>query len=590
VSESDLPAATVDTAKLHLAEAVKRLYLIFGQGLPAMPLVTGAIVWGLWSSADHLTLSLWFAAWLATTPLWLGILIHQYRLHPDRSEDCVRWGRRLTFLTTTEGALCGLAGVLFLAPSAPLQQVLLMTFLIGKVAGSIFAAAWWPPAFYGNALASLLPTAIALFLLGSTEETAIGVGALAFLAAMVFIMRAAHASAMETIALRFEKQELVEQLHHEKEVAEQANLAKSKFLAAASHDLRQPLHAMSLFVSAMEDRARYPETIEIVGNVQRCTTALDSLLQSLLDISKIDAGVITPKPENFRMVPLVGRLIAEFTHQAQAAGLTLTMDCGNPTVHSDPALVERILRNLISNAIRYTPAGRVDIRCYATADRVIVEVSDTGIGIPSDQQECVFDEFVQLGNPKRDRTKGLGLGLAIVRRLAELLDAAVTLSSTPGKGSTFRVTLAGGDPQRIAEPATAEASINSLQGVVVAVIDDEADVREGMRTLLESWGCSVRTGEDATAVIARCDSAGVVPEVVLADYRLRGNITGIDAIAALRDHFQTDIPAAIITGDTAPERLIEAQASGHLLLHKPLRPAKLRVLLQNLRRGVATSV
>jgi CheY-like chemotaxis protein len=257
-------------------------------------------------------------------------------------------------------------------------------------------------------------------------------------------------------------------------------------------------------------------------------------------------------------------------------------------VHSDPALVERILRNLIGNAIRYTSAGSITLRCRAEADEVVIEVADTGIGIPTDQQEHVFEEFVQLGNPERDRTKGLGLGLAIVRRLTDLLDARIVLESAPGHGSTFRLSLKAGDSVAVAEhSAAAETPINALQGAIVAVIDDEADVREAMRSLLEGWGCRVLAGEDADAVIAKLDAAAVIPDIVLADYRLRNDRTGVEAIQALRDHFLVDIPAAIVTGDTAPERLAEAQASGHLLLHKPLRPAKLRVLLQNLRHSRA---
>jgi CheY-like chemotaxis protein len=324
--------------------------------------------------------------------------------------------------------------------------------------------------------------------------------------------------------------------------------------------------------------------------VQRCTTALESLLQTLLDISKIDAGVIEPHPEHFRLAPLLERLGAEFAPQAQAAGLELSVHCPDATVQTDPALVERILRNLIGNAIRYTPDGGIDIGARATGAGITVEVSDTGIGIPADQQERVFEEFVQLGNPERDRTKGLGLGLAIVRRLAGLLQLPITLVSEPGKGSTFALSLPPGNPDEAVDrvPGT-EAAPNSLAGRLVAVIDDEADVRSGMHKLLEGWGCRVFAGEDASTVIARLTAERIVPEVVLADYRLRGNTTGVQAIQALRDHFGIDIPAAIVTGDTAPERLAEARSSGHLLLHKPLRPAKLRVLLQNLGRGLETT-
>jgi signal transduction histidine kinase/CheY-like chemotaxis protein len=437
-------------------------------------------------------------------------------------------------------------------------------------------------------------TSTKIFLLGDPAYEALGMASVIYLVSLLLMARNGSREIRAAIKLRFENSELVEQLRVEtglaKEArleAESANAAKSRFLAAASHDLRQPLHAMSLFVAAMEDSARYPETRNMIGNVQRCTTALESLLQTLLDISKIDAGVIEPRPEHFRLAPLLERLGAEFTPQAQTAGLSLTFQCQDATVYSDPALVERILRNLIGNAIRYTPAGRIEVRAFAIGTGITVEVADTGIGIPADQQERVFEEFVQLGNPERDRTKGLGLGLAIVRRLADLLKLPITLASEPGKGSIFALALPPGNPDAAVERmAGTDAALNSLAGRQVAVIDDEADVRSGMHKLLEGWGCRVFAGEDARTVIALLAAEGVVPEVVLADYRLRGNTTGVAAIQALRDHFGTEIPAAIVTGDTAPERLAEARASGYLLLHKPLRPAKLRVLLQNLGRAL----
>jgi len=529
------------------AEAVRQLYLSV-TGIVLLPFFPTLLVAATWSQVPVPLALLWWICAAAGMEARRR-LCKNYFAAPQVAADAERWGRRMIWSTAADGLLWGIAGIFFYIPGNLPLQMLLLTLLVGIPAGSIYSTSWWPATHRAFSMPAIVLTAIGLLTRDSVGEIGMGVGFIIYLFMLHFIMRKANGSAMETIALRFEKQGLIDQLHREKELAERANLAKSKFLAAASHDLRQPLHAMSLFVAAMEDSARYPETKEMVGNVQRCTTALDSLLQTLLDISKIDAGVIEPRPEHFRLMPLVSRLDAEFSPQAQAMGLTLIEQCNDVAAHSDPTLVERILRNLISNAIRYTPTGSVSIRCFPEDDKVIVEVADTGIGIPVEQQERVFEEFIQLGNPERDRTKGLGLGLAIVRRLADLLDATVSLESTPGKGSIFRVTLPAGDPQDVAAPGTAVAPSNSLQGAIVAVIDDEADVREGMRSLLEGWGCRIFAGEDARTTIAALTAANAKPDIVLADYRLRDNTTGVDAIAELRAHFQRDIPAAIVTGE-----------------------------------------
>jgi signal transduction histidine kinase/CheY-like chemotaxis protein len=566
---------------------VQKLY----EGRNAVGLATVAVGLLFWTFL-YWHLRAWqVIVWGVLQFLGVVVMLAWYRRFAADRGSADRFGplmRQLHGIQVASGLLWGLLPWLFVPPGDIVLTLLTVMVLTGVISAGIAYLAMIRHGILSFGLPIALCLAGALLRESDGLHLTLAAFVLLHFATTVKLATQQHATMVESMTTRFEKEHLADQLRHEKDIAERANLAKSKFLAAASHDLRQPLHAMTLFVAAMEDSARYPETREMVGNVQRCTTALESLLQTLLDISKIDAGVIEPRPEHFRMLPLVNRLTAEFAPQAQAAGLALTAQCPDATVHSDPALVERILRNLIGNAIRYTTAGSITLRCRAVGDEVAIEVADTGIGIPADQQERVFDEFVQLGNPERDRTKGLGLGLAIVRRLADLLAAKIALESAPGRGSTFRLTLAAGDPLAIAEhSAAAEPPINSLQGAIVAVIDDEADVREAMRSLLEGWGCRVLAGEESAGIIAKLDAAGVVPDIVLADHRLRNDRTGVEAIQALRDHFIVDIPAAIVTGDTAPERLAEAQASGHLLLHKPLRPAKLRVLLQNLKNSRA---
>jgi signal transduction histidine kinase/CheY-like chemotaxis protein len=363
---------------------------------------------------------------------------------------------------------------------------------------------------------------------------------------------------------------------------ESANQAKSRFLAAASHDLRQPMHALGLFIAQLRDRIHEPETLAFVGKVESAVTALQELLDALLDISRLDAGVVSPTPVDFRLQLLFTRLEAAFAPQAERKGVRLRAAPTRLAALSDPVLLERILINLLANAVRYTERGAILLGCRRRADHVRIEVWDTGIGIAPEHREAIFQEFYQVGNPERDRAKGLGLGLAIAARLARLLDNRIEMRSHPGKGSVFAIELPVGVARVEAEAASALAPIETLPGARVLVVDDDALVREAMVSVLRQWGCRVTMAASGEEAIARFDSEDEKPEAVLCDYRLPNGETGVDVIARLRAAAGRPIPAALITGDTAPERLREAKLAGHTLLHKPVHPAKLRALLEQL--------
>lgn len=361
-----------------------------------------------------------------------------------------------------------------------------------------------------------------------------------------------------------------------------ANQAKSRFLAAASHDLRQPMHALGLFIAQLRERVTEPGTLALVGKTESAVTALQELLDALLDVSRLDAGIVTATIADFRIQPLFARLEAAFAPQAERKGLWLRAAPTRLAVRSDPVLIERILLNLLSNAVRYTERGSILIGCRRHGPNVRIEVWDSGAGIAPEYREAVFQEFFQLSNPERDRRKGLGLGLAIAARLARLLDSRIELRSRPGEGSVFSIELTRGTPQ--AEVAAAGVIIPTavLQGARVLVVDDDALVLDAMASLLTQWGCRVTTAVNGTEALERISGGAVAPDVLLCDYRLPGNENGVDVIARLRVAAGRQIPATLITGDTAPERLREARAAGYPLLHKPLQPAKLRALLEQL--------
>jgi CheY-like chemotaxis protein/anti-sigma regulatory factor (Ser/Thr protein kinase) len=324
----------------------------------------------------------------------------------------------------------------------------------------------------------------------------------------------------------------------------------------------------------------FPDARKVVDQAEASVVAMEQLLDALLDISKLDAGILTPHLEDFRLNALLARMQNSFAAAAAAKGLRLRAVPSHLVVRSDPVLLERIMMNLVSNAVRYTERGGVVIGCRRRGADVRIEVWDSGLGIPDDKRTAVFQEFFQLTDPGRDRSKGLGLGLAIVERLARLLQHRIELRSTPGRGSAFAIVLPAGDAQRvIATPPAAQTVDRHLRGAFVVVVDDEALVRDGMRGLLTGWGCHVLAAGSGDEALAQLAAHERIPDLIVSDYRLRDGENGIDVIHRLHAALTVPIPSVLISGDTAPERLREATASGYHLLHKPVQPAKLRAML-----------
>jgi len=374
----------------------------------------------------------------------------------------------------------------------------------------------------------------------------------------------------------------LEQTRAARDAAETANRAKTRFLAAASHDLRQPLHALGLFAARLSDRTRDAEDAALVHRISTAVTSLESLFSALLDISKLEAGVVTAEPRAIALDSLFDRLAYEFAPEALEQNLKFSVLSTSRNVYSDPVLLERILRNLIANALRYTTHGGVVVGARKRGRWVAIEVWDSGPGIAPQDIERVFEEFYQVGNPERDRAKGMGLGLAIVRRLSRLLGHVVQVASRPGRGSVFRVLVAEA-PSGSMTPVQSAPLLSSdpLSGRRVLVIDDEEAVREGTRQTLAAWGCMPIVAADADDAIAAC-SGQPRPDAIMVDFRLPEGRDGIDTITRLRAAFGHDVPAIVISGESSSEELARIKAGGFLLLHKPVAPAKLRAALSHL--------
>jgi signal transduction histidine kinase/CheY-like chemotaxis protein len=515
-------------------------------------------------------------------------LASSYRKDGGRSVAPREWGWRLAVIAAIAGLIWGSAVFVLVGRDQSLALALISACIAGRATITVLTNAHFPPALYSFAAPIFGLLALRYITLGGYANAALGVMWLAVLGyVMLFVDRHARAI-VNQIRLRYENEGLVEQLKHQNTVAEearfkaeQASRSKSRFFAAANHDLRQPLHSLGLFATALRNGKVDETQRKLIDQILQCTESLEQLFDNLLDISKLDAGQIEVKREIVPINAVFDRLRGTFATPAEEKGLRLRLRRSNVRLATDSTLLFRVLSNLIANAVRYTEKGGVLVACRMRGSRAVIEVWDTGIGIPAEQHERIFEEFFQINNPARDRSRGLGLGLATVKRISQLLEHPLRLKSTPGKGSRFsiEVPLAGAaDLQGIS--ATIEQKVpNLLGGKLIVVIDDEESVRLGMQSLLESWGCKCVAATSAAEALASLD--GRTPDFIIADLRLSDNDNGIEAIGMLRAKLGESLPAVLISGDTGTDQLRRVSAAGLTMMHKPLKPVRLRALLNH---------
>jgi signal transduction histidine kinase/ActR/RegA family two-component response regulator len=373
---------------------------------------------------------------------------------------------------------------------------------------------------------------------------------------------------------------------------EAANQAKSRFIAAASHDLRQPLHALGLFVAQLHGRLRAAERSQIISRIEAALSAMNELFSALLDISKLDAGATTINITVFPVAQLLAHAETTFAGAAREKKLSFRAMPSDAWVRSDFILLEQIVFNLITNALRYTRSGGVVVGCRKRGDQLRIEVWDSGIGIAADQHDKIFGEFYRLGEPDRDRRAGLGLGLAIVDRLCRLLDHPIEVRSTVGKGSVFAVTvpLAPANKRAIEASIVPRAQPSLSHDKLVLVIDDDPLVLEGMSGIFRKWGCRVITADSDSKALKAVAEQDDLPDLIISDYHLANDRTGIETIEWLRGELSVQIPAFLISGDTDPATLHEAKAKGLHLLHKPVDPMALRAMFNQAVKPVPRAV
>jgi len=555
-------------------ERVDYLYGLFYQRFSAYIATTIIVTYIIYEVVPRKYLLAWLIAGILVFFFRLFTHIAYYRSKVTPNSNLALWRRLFLSNSIAVGSFFGSSAFTLYFTDSPIYELALAATAAAYGTGVMNTTVSYPLASIAFSTSAVLPFVVGFFLSATPMYFTLAVLLLLLMFQVVSASLRSSKSYNELLALRFM---LVEQ----KQRAEEANIAKSIFLAAASHDLRQPLHSLSLFTGILEERINESENRDIVTNINKSVSALEDLFSALLDISRLDAQVVVPKVTCFDLSKLMQRLGNEFTPMFKEKGINFRLHCQQLAVETDPVLLETIVRNLVSNSLRYTNSGFVSVTCVKRANHVKIKISDSGVGIPKEKQTDIFKEFYQLQNPERDRRKGLGLGLAIVNRLVTLLGHELKLISIPNKGTTIIVKLPVSHQILPDADSAGLSQLEKFNKLVVVVVDDELDILKGMKQLLEDWGCHVITGTSGNEIVTALQDYAGNPHVLIVDYRLREDETGAEVIQQIEKLYKRKFPALIITGDTAENRIREMQASGYQLLHKPVPPAKLRAYLRS---------
>ena len=531
----------------------------------------------------------WTLCELATQAYRTVFMMIPYAKGAPKENFAAYWARHHAIYQTAIAFVWGATMFLFAHQQSPISVALTLCTLVIITSGAVPGLAYNPPAMMGFFSVIFLFILARLLQFQTLDYNVLAGASLAYAGVLALMGRMQTQLSAESIRIRFENIELLDTLtvrtadaDAARAAAEQASLAKSQFLAAASHDLRQPLYALSLSSGSLQALELGDDARQIVGQMQANFGALEGLFNGLLDISRLEAGVIVVKREPISADELFDRLDHYLRPIAEELGLDLRYRSDGSAIDSDPALIEQILINLGSNALRNTRKGGVLIAARRRGLSVRLEVWDTGVGIADEDRARIFEDFVQVGNPERNRRKGMGLGLAIARRSAGLLESEIEVASRPGRGSVFYLTQpAGAHAPTLPPPATRNDSRDPIAGLRVLIIDDDPEVREALRSLMRQWGVAADIMGDSEAGLGAV-AEGARYAAVLSDYRLPGPINGLDLIERLVAQGLPRSACCIVTGDLDPAVITAATEAKIALVHKPVSPARLRALIIHL--------
>lgn len=561
------------------AEQAKILYSQSPIVLIATLLIVMVVVFFFKNRIDHSFLVHW-ALWILVLT---GSRVYLIRTFQKRKKvkPPIYWLKAYAFAAFLSGISWGILLLQVVNPVSGNEILLLSFILTGMLAGALLPLSCYLPAYFAFSIPMLVPFAINMFTFKGLAFGATGFLVITFLVSMLAFSILVNRNILDSIALRLNNIKLLDDLKIQKDLADTANSDKSRFLVATSHDLRQPLYALDLYLGALRTELQYPKQIELLDKAKLSSTTLSDLLNALMDVSKLDSGGIEVKAHCFDLMGMLIGIGIEYEPQAKEKGIQIKTNLAHVLVNSDPILLGRMIRNLISNAINHNENCYLTLSTTVINDKVRIDISDSGKGIAASELENIFSEFYQLNNPERDRNKGLGLGLAIVKRLSHLLVIPITIESEVAKGSRFSLTLA---VERLKIPPfkKIEAVDNlELAGLFIIVVDDEKTVRDATKMLLRSWGCEVLLSSSQAELMMTLSLDNYpIPDLIISDYRLRDDQNGLELVRGVHDYFTVNVPVLIVTGDSSEEIISEIVASNYAFLLKPVSSEMLREKIQ----------
>lgn len=560
-----------DYLGIEQAKAVSRNMRTLIISSAFMYLVTAAVLW--FEFSNSFLLLVWLGLALALV-IARWIYVTEISNESVRKENYEKHLKIHVVLSSINGAMWGSASLFFQTPESHVFTLLLLVALAGYISVTLVSNTLYLPQFQGFVLAATTPFVISFLILDGLFYKLLLVYTLIYTVAMEAFSRVANQNYINSKRIEFENFALLKQVTQEKQAANKAVVEKNHFLAATSHDLRQPLQALGLYINALESQVIEPVAADIISKIKDSNQAINDLLHGLLDISRLDANVIENRPKHTKLFNIANRLREEFEPGLDDQVQFRCLINENETAYIDPVLIERVIRNLLSNAFKYTEQGQVVLKSVRNESTLALIVSDTGVGVPEDKVDYIFTEFTQLRNPERDRNKGLGLGLSIVRRMCELLGIEYDFESTLGKGTQVTLQLPLGDPALV--PITDNTETSNLKNISILFVDDEQSIREGAQIMIESWQCQALIASGGEEAMKRIHEHNETINLIISDLRLRDHENGINLIEMVREELNKDIPAIIVTGDTAVDRIELANRSNSVLLHKPIDVVELR--------------
>ena len=480
------------------------------------------------------------------------------------------------------GLIWALTSFLFLNTQDTISLIVVVILLLGSTAGSLVTLSAYLPAFYAYNVSILSPLAWVLIGQDNPDIVWIGILVVVFLIAMIGYSHSVNRSLKLYISLRFSNEELLIETREQRDIAEKANIEKSRYLAATSHDLRQPLHALQLYLSNLELLQTTSEQKLLMSKSISTSDNLHKLLSALMDVSRLDSGDVEVNICSNDLGTLVNNLAEEFIPLAQSKHIKLSIDSPHLYAYTDAVLLTRCLRNLVCNAFDHAQASQIDISIKNIDEKHLeICVSDNGLGISHLEKDNIFSEFYQLKNPERDRTKGLGLGLAIVKKLTVLLNHSLNLTTQLGAGCQFSIIMERSSLLPVADKNSTDDI--DLSGMFVVVVDDDPDICDAMGMTLKQWDCEIIISNSTQALLDELGRLNyTAPDIIIADYRLKNNKTGLETIESVREYFKCNIPGILVSGDTSPAILNAVESLSCNFQHKPVSAAKLKQAIQSI--------